>query len=180
MKVRLPSKLPHLNAAITKVAYPNPSKGMCFHRSVGFVLDVPPAKLCVGTFRGANEEELLTVANASPVPFIHCWAEIGDKVYAPTTIEAQGGRLMPFNRTEYYTKNGTRDVYRLSRQELRQLSETYGLARHLLYDEPVRGDVGFAIVILDALGVSHTTSADGGIVPGGNDEPLPLYLRRQD
>lgn len=166
MKLRLPAKLPHLNAALSKTAHPDPRKGLCFHRTVGFVLDVPQAHLCVGTLRGATSEEMVRTPEASPVPFLHCWAEIGGNVYAPTTIEASGGRLRPFSREAYYAGNGVHNVITMSRKQLKDLSEEFGLAEHLLYDRPVRGGKGFAVVILDALTVRHAVGETGGIVPG--------------
>jgi hypothetical protein len=163
---QLPRKLPHLNGAIGLVPIAE-GKGMCFHRSVGFVLDVPPAKLAVGVLRAATDEELMVNPAASQVPFIHCWAEIGSSVYAPTTIEAQGGRLRPFKRAEYYQQNGVHNVSYMSRRTLRQLSDRYGLSDHLIYHTPVRDNAKFGAIILDALGVEHILNAGGGLLPGG-------------
>jgi hypothetical protein len=164
---RLPRKLPHLNAALMLTPKEDQTKGMCFHRTVGFVLDVPPARLCVGTLRAATEEELREIPHASPVPFIHCWAQIGQSVYAPTTIEAQAGRLRPFKLDEYYLKNGVSDVRMLTRRTLLQLSEKYGLAHHLLYRTPVRENMAFADVILSAVEVEYVLNESEGVLPAG-------------
>ncbi len=165
MKTKLPTKLPHLNSALLLRGYPDTSTGMCFHRTVAFVLDVPAAKLFIGTLKGATAEELLQNPRNSPVRFIHCWAQIGSQVYAPTTIEAQGGRLKPFTEIHYYQNNDVRDVKVMSRHTLIQLSKKYGLAEHLLYHQPIRNEAKFGYIILDALRVSHTLSTDGGLIP---------------
>lgn len=154
-------KLPHFMGSM-KLTGP---RGMCFHRSVGLVLDIPIAKLCVGTFRGATPEELKHFPNYSDVPFIHCWVEIGKSVYAPTTIEHLG-RLTPFNREEYYHLNEAKDVRYMSRATLLRLSREHGLAQHLLDFSPLKGDSKFASVILDELGVSYALTDRGGLVPG--------------
>jgi hypothetical protein len=138
---------------------------MCFHRTAGFVLDIPQAKLCVGIFRAATPEELKAHPNYSPVPFLHCWAEVGSVVYAPTTIEAVG-KLTPFNREEYYRLNDARDIRYMSRATLLRLSREHGLANHLLDFTPLKGSSKFATIILDELGVSHVTNEKGGVIPG--------------
>jgi hypothetical protein len=129
------------------------------------VLDIPIAKLAVGTFRGATPEELEQYPNYSPVPFIHCWVEIGNSVYAPTTVETLG-RLTPFNRAEYYNLNKAKDVRYMSRATLLRLSREHGLAQHLLDFSPLKGSSKFASVILDELGVSYALNERGGLVPG--------------
>jgi hypothetical protein len=142
-------------------------KGLCFHRTVGFVLDVPPAKLYVGIFRGGTPEEIAANPAVSAIPFIHCWAQINEFVYAPTTIEAQGGRLRPFAQAEYYERNGTKVLGIMGRHELKQLSKEYGLAQHLLYHTPVRGDAAFSDIILNKLEVSYTLTDQKGVIPAG-------------
>lgn len=148
-------------------------RGMCFHRTVGFVLDEPRAKLCVGIFRGATEEELKENPHFSDVPFFHCWAEIGTTVIAPTTIEATGGRLCGFDRDEYYERNAAKDIVRMNRARLLQLSKEHGLAQHLLYFKPLVGNAKFADIILNDLGIKFTISDCGGVIPGmRKDEPV--------
>lgn len=163
LKFRFPpeNKLPHFIGSM-RLSGP---RGMCFHRSVGLVLDIPQAKLCVGIFRAATPEELKQFPNYSPVPFIHCWVEIGNSVYAPTTIE-QLGRLTPFVKDEYYRLNEAKDVRYMSRATLLRLSREHGLAQHLLDFTPLKGDSRFASVILDELKMGHTTNVGGGVIPG--------------
>jgi hypothetical protein len=168
-KSLLPRKMPHLDGAMRLIG----PRGMCFHRTVGLVLDVPRAQLCVGVFRAATAEELADNPHFSHTPFIHCWAEISNKIYAPTTIEATGGRLVGFNKDEYYERNGAKNIVRMSRARLLQLSKAYGLARYLLYSEPLVGDAKFSGVILDELGVDYVVTDGGGVIPGvSRDEPL--------
>jgi hypothetical protein len=168
-KFKFPKRMPHLEGALRLTG----PRGMCFHRTVGLVLDVPRAQLCVGIFREATEEERRKNPEFSDVPFLHCWAEIGSIVYAPTTIEATGGKLYGFNRAEYYEHNQARNIVRMKRARLLQLSKLHGLADHLLYFKPLEGNSKFASVILDDLGVKHIESSRGGVIPGvGKDEPL--------
>lgn len=60
--------------------------GTCFHRAAAFVLDVPGAKLCLGTFSEATEEEAGANPSASRHDFIHAWAEVSGCVFAPSML----------------------------------------------------------------------------------------------
>lgn len=157
-----PKKMPHLEATLDRIG----KHGACFFRSVGFVLDVPQAKLCVGTFPAATAEELIDNPAYSAEPFLHCWAEVGDAVFAPTTYESCNRQLVPFQRDSYYEGNGAKDVVCMSRAQLLRLSRKYGLGKHLLYLRPLGGNLRFATVILDELGISHALSKEMGLIPG--------------
>lgn len=157
-----PKKMPHLEATMDRIG----RNGACFFRSVGLVLDVPQAKLCTGTFKPATPEERAVNPDMSDEPFIHCWTEIGGKVYAPTAYESCENHLYGFNRDDYYEGNGAKDVVCMDRARLLRLSRKYGLGKHLLYLRPLEGNLRFASIILDELGVSHTLSKEMGLIPG--------------
>jgi hypothetical protein len=156
-------KLAHLRGALDFGA-PG-GKGTCFLRAAGFVLDMPGAVLCLGTVRAATEAERATIPNASPVPFIHCWAEFGDMVFAPTTIEQMGFRLRPMDRAGYYAINGVRDVVRMTRRALLHLSGEIGLSAHLRHGCPVRGDVTASEAIVIASGIAYRVGELGSVLP---------------
>jgi hypothetical protein len=173
-KFKFPKHMPHLEGSLRLIGHKGPGGGgMCFHRSIGLVLDVPQARLMVGTFRAATPEECAANPLFSPVPFIHCWTMIGNKIYAPTTYEGHGHRLVPMDPEAYYERNGARDIVGMNRATVLRLSKKYGLAQHLVYFTPLKGQARFADVILDELGISHVTHKNGGVIPGvGGDEPL--------
>lgn len=155
-------RMHHLQAAMKLGSV----RGPCFFRAVAFVLDVPRAKLCIGTFRAGTPEEQLEGDHISKVPFIHAWCEVGDAVFAPSTYERCHNQLVAFDRDDYYRQNDAKDVVYMSRANLKRLSATYGLGKYILYLAPLKGGLRFADVILDELGVKHRTSADGGVLPG--------------
>lgn len=174
-KLQLPANLPHLTGSLG-LAVPDGqlAGGMCFHRTVGFVLDVPMAKLCVGIFRAATAEELAENPELSPEPFIHCWPEVGEQAFLLSRIDRRQ-RMVPRAKTShYYAMNGTTNVVRMSRKPLLHLSSRYGLAQHLLYHAPLVGDAKFGQVILDYLGVGYRISDRGGLVPGSSKGNEPL------
>lgn len=165
-KLTLPTRLPHLDGAmVLRPAAQYIDRGMCFHKTVGFVLDVPMAKLFVGTFRAATPEEIAEHPELSPEPFIHCWPQVGNVVFGLNYIS--GSFTIPrFPQAAYYQQNGATNVVSMSRARLIQLSRQYGLARHLLYHDDLVGDAKFGSVILDELGVNHVISERGGLIPG--------------
>ena len=140
-------------------------RGMCMHRSAALVFDVPAAVLMFGTFRPQEPEERKHFANESAVPFIHCWVEYKGVVFAPTTIEAAGMRLIPMDREGYLRANGARDLHSLSRPALLKLDRQYGLKRVLRTGERCKCGASFGAILLDAAGVPWTLSEDGGVVP---------------
>jgi hypothetical protein len=154
--------MPHLEASFKLIG----PRGPCFFRAVALVLDVPQAKLMVGTFRAATPEEQAASPEVSPVPFIHAWTEIHGAVFAPTTYESCNAQLVPFDLVDYYQRNGTRDVVCMDRARLLRLSRKYGLDKYILYGAPLEGNLKFASVILDELGVRHRMSTDNGLLPG--------------
>jgi hypothetical protein len=178
-KLKLPNHLPHFTAAVD-LDPPDgqPARGLCFHRTVGFVLDTPVAKLCVGTFRAATEEEIAFGAqhgmDVSPEPFIHCWPEAGEIAFMLAAANRRNRVINRIDRTQYYEQNGTTNVVRLSRKQLLDLSSRYGLAQNILYRQPLVGDAKFAEVILDFLGVGYRISDRGGLIPGSSKGNEPL------
>lgn len=157
-------RLPHVYGAINMPTdHPH---GLCIHRAAGFVLDVPGSTLCFGTIRGASAQEIAEIGpRASTVPFIHAWAEIKNEVYAPTLIERMGGKLLGIDRDEYYAANRVRDVYRLDRPKLLKIAKAIGLSRHLTKHVETKDGASVGESLLNAAGVPHRLTDDGGIVP---------------
>lgn len=160
--VSIRKSMPHLWGAMHMIGYAG--NGLCIHRAAGFVLDTPGAELCFGTFRAASPEELAVDPRGSTEPFIHAWAELEGYAYAPTTIEAMG-RLVPIDRDYYYRINGARDIRRLSRKDVLRISGEIGLSAHLRHDKPTRNGASVGQTLMDAAGVRHAVTADGGIIP---------------
>jgi hypothetical protein len=155
---------PHLWRVLMDFNADNPAKGACFHRGVALTLDMPLAKLCIGTLREATDEEQRTIKGASTEPFIHCWVEVRETVYAPTTIEA-AGELVAWPKDEYYSKNGVRDVTRASRRTILQLSKKHAWSSHMLRDKPHKLAAPLGGVLLIELGIRHKVNGGGGIIP---------------
>lgn len=163
-KLTLPTRLPHLDGAL-KMEPMEAGRGLCFHKTAGFVLDAPMAKLYVGTFRGATTQELEENPDFSPEPFIHCWPQVGKIVLGLNYIQL-GGTIPRFDEQRYYEWNGASNVVSMPRKRLLELSRAYGLSEHLLYHVPLVGRAKFGSLILDELGVSHAISDRGGLIPG--------------
>lgn len=148
----------HLVGALQMTA----KNGLCIHLSAALVMDVPGSMLCAGTFNAATPEQAATIPAASPVPFIHAWAEYRGKIFAPTLIKRLGG-LFPVDAQEYFAINGARDIHRLARPELLRLAKAIGLSAHLRLGKPAKHSVG--VTILKAMGLETADDGNGGIVP---------------
>lgn len=160
------AEFPLLFAVIHNMESKARATGLCFHRSVAMLLDMPiAAELCIGTLKCATPEELAANPILSPTPFIHCWIEYGTKLFAPTTYEAAGGYIMVMDRDEYYAKNGVRDVHRLNRYTVKKLADKHRLRPHLRNSSPLEEGTHFASIFLEAADVFWTISDRGGIVP---------------
>lgn len=151
-------KHPHLFGAMLMEGMPGTN--LCIHRAAGFVLDTPGAELCFGTLRPRLDGP---PPQDRAEPFIHAWAELRGQVYAPTTIEANGGRLDPFPQELYYAVNGVSDVRRLTRGEVLRLSGQIRLSAHLRRGTMPKASVGGTL--LDAAGVSWKENEKGGLIP---------------
>jgi hypothetical protein len=90
--------------------------------------------------------------------------EVRETVYAPTTIEA-AGYLVPWDREEYYSKNGVRDVTRTDRAIIMRLSKKHSWSDHILRDKPHKLAAPLGGVLLIELGVRHKVNGGGGIIP---------------
>lgn len=156
-------RLPHLLGAMRLRNEHN--QGLCIHRSAGFVLDTPGSNLFFGVFRAASPEEREDDPHASPEPFIHCWAEYQGAVYAPTTIERMGGKLVPYDRVEYYAVNGITNIHSISRPKLLRISAEIGLSAHLRLGRPTRNQVSVGGTLLDAAGMPYRVNSKGGVLP---------------
>lgn len=156
---RLPAKMPHLEGAL-RLSGP---RGLCFHRAVGFVLDVIPATLVIGRIREANEEERRVLGeDASPTPFIHAWCEWRGLLWAPTTMERAGG-LFPVPRAMYLERNGAKVLATMSRGEVMRLSREWGFSQHLRKFKPLVGGVSFGSILLERAGVPWKDNGLGGV-----------------
>jgi hypothetical protein len=155
--------MPHFEGAMNHQSAPG--KGLCFHRAVGFVIDIPRAELVIGTVRGASPEELAVNPNASPIAFIHAWVELAGAVIAPTTMEAMGMRIVPMKRQSYYEANGITDTTVRSREWVRLVARQHGLDKHLRYHKPIPNGGSFAAILLSEAGVRYR-NVDGAALPG--------------
>jgi hypothetical protein len=144
--VTLPKKMPHLRGAKKLVGHPG--QKLCVHESAAFVLDVPGAVLCIGTFRASTPEEIAATPNASPVPFIHAWAEWGGLVWSPTAMRT-------CSPDAYYAANGARDIKRLPRPVLLKIAREIDLSRHLRLGYPTRDNASVSGALLQAAGVPY-------------------------
>lgn len=158
-----PKRYPHLEGAMRLTSESN--QGLCIHRSAGFVLDTPGARLCFGVFRAATSEERQSDPNASLEPFIHCWAEHRGMVYAPTTIERMGGKLVPYRRDDYYDVNGITNIRCLARPDLLRLAREIGLSAHLRLGKPTRNGASVGGTLLGAVKMPYRISPSGGLIP---------------
>lgn len=159
---RLPANLPHLLGAMNLEG----PRGLCFHRAVGFMLDVGPPKLptlVIGRVREANEEERAKLGdNASPTPFIHAWCEWQGMVFAPTLIEAMNG-LFPVDPVMYLERNGAKELARLTRGDVKRLDRLHGYSAHLRKFTPLKGGESFGGSLLKAAGVQWRDNGLGGV-----------------
>lgn len=160
------SMLPHLNAAM---AYKGrDGSNSCVQRSVALALDLRGSVVTFGTLRAATPEQIEAgevPANASRVPFIHCWVERGDTLYAPTTVERTGGCLVPMKREAYYELNGARDVRRVPLHDFRRIARRFGLSAALKHKSQRFGDGKVTEALLDAAGVRYVLSENRSLLP---------------
>lgn len=139
-------------------------RGLCFHRAVGFVLDVIPATLVIGRIREANDEERAALGpDASPTPFIHAWCEWRGELFAPTTIERNGGKLVPIDRQMYLERNGAKVLATMTRGEVKRLDKEFGFSAHLRKFTPLKHGVSFGGILLERAGVPWRDNGLGGV-----------------
>lgn len=146
------------------------SQGMCIHRSVALVLDVPRSELVFGVFNNfaTPEEAAEIIANGqlpSREPFVHAWMEHQGVVFAPTTIERMNGELIPQHRRGYYDINKATRIKRLGRGVVQALVQQYDFLPVLRGERLPHNGVSFGTVFLDAANVKWKASADGGVIP---------------
>lgn len=163
--------MPHLYGCVTRLGGLF-GKGLCFHRSIALLYDWKDSELVVGKFRAATPEEQKTTPNASKVPFIHCWAERNGEVYAPSTIEAQGGLLRPMNREGYYKLNGAEVWGRMDIKALRKAAAGTGLASHVRYGTSLLAGEAASNIILKALNIPYGITKFRSIVPVDSPEAV--------
>lgn len=131
--------------------------GSCVQRSVALALDLPGrAVVTFGTLRAATPEEVEQIGpQASRVPFIHCWVEVGDRVLAPTTLERAEGYLLPMARAAYYDTNAVRDPCPVPRADFERIVRRFRLASALKHGSARFGDGAITTALLEAARVRY-------------------------
>lgn len=158
--------LRHLSAAL---AFKGRSGlGSCVQRSVALALDLPQAVVVFGTLRAASDEEIErgeAPHNASRVPFIHCWLELGPAVLAPTTIERAGGLVVPMSRESYYELNDVRDARPVPRDAFDRIARRHRLSAALKHLSQRFGNHSVTEELLNAAGVKYVLGPDRALLP---------------
>jgi hypothetical protein len=158
------SELRYLQAA-TALRGTGESGQACIQWAAALALDLRQGLLTFGTTRAATPEELVSIPGASPVPFIHAWVEIGQTLYAPTTLARTDWWLVPFDRDDYYTRNGVTDVHRLARARFEAIVKRWGLAAALKHGAARAGSGQLADALLQAAGVRYVVGEGRGVLP---------------
>lgn len=111
-------QLRHLNATLTKF-FPL-GRGNCFQRSVAMVMDVPTAKLKIGTVTSDHR-------------YLHAW--VGDRgvFYDPSRFE-EDGRLNPFDPGHYIVSESVSDIHTVDRKWVLDFARRGSLSRWMLGD----------------------------------------------
>lgn len=136
--------LPYLNAAVN---FTSAHGNQCVQRSAALMFDIRNATFVFAAMRAATEEEQKIIKDASPVPFIHAWVEVGDQVLAPTLLERFNFDLQPVPKDIYYQANGVGRTWRLSQDEFMKVAKKIGLASALKHGKDRAG----SRVTVDAL-----------------------------
>jgi len=154
MSARL-EDLRHLKASLAFTG--RAGSGSCVQRSVALALDLQGRGVVTfGTLRAATPEEVAAIGpHASREPFIHCWVEVGETVYAPTTLERTGGRLLPMARAAYYELNAVRDVCPVPRAAFVAIARRFRLSAALRHGSARFGDGAITTALLQAAGVRY-------------------------
>jgi hypothetical protein len=153
----------HLSAAL---AYSGRGGlGSCVLRSVALALDLRSAVLTFGTMRAATDEEATYIANASRVPFIHCWLELDGRVIAPTTIERTAGVLVPMSRESYYDLNGVSDVRPVPRDKFDAIARRFRLSAAFRHTSPRAGNGEITEALLAAAKVRYVLGEHRALLP---------------
>jgi hypothetical protein len=155
-------ELRYLHAAMH---YKGTANNACVQWSMGLALDMKRAVVTFGTLRAATPDEVASIPGASLVPFIHCWVEVGEIVYAPTTLERSGGVLVPFDRADYYDRNGVSDVRHVLREAFDDIAHRYRLTSALKHLSPRFGSSAVAGELLRAAGVQYVLDEHRALLP---------------
>lgn len=167
----LPARMKHLEGAINMIGL----RGMCFHRSVAFVLDVPQAILVVATIPAATPEQRAENPEFSDVDFIHAWPQACGLVFPPSWMTPEG-TMKAVSTSEYYKENNPYNFHYMKRATLKKLSKEYGFTRHFSHFTPLKDNASFGGIILNTLGIPYEVSEDGGVIPssGRKNESVSL------
>lgn len=153
-------ELRHLYAALDFTG--RGGSGSCVQRSVALALDLQGRGVVTfGTLRAATDEEIERIGpNASRVPFIHCWVEVGETLLAPSTLERTDGYLVPMARAAYYELNAVRDVGRVPRAAFETIARRFRVRAALRHGSARFGDGAITSALLDAAGVRYVVGPE--------------------
>ena len=152
-------RLPYLAGAIA-LGLPDPSKRLCFHRSVALTMDCPSLKLVVGKMEGIAERDW--IPGASLVPWYHAWCESGARLLSPASIEQHDNVLQAFCPRMWHSFNPSIETRVLARRTVLKLARIHNWHGYFLKHKPI--ETALPIAILEELGFSYFVGPSGEIL----------------
>lgn len=141
--------LRHLKATLTIFNL----TGNCFQQSVAMVMDVPTAKLKIGTVK--TDHRLL-----------HAWVEDRGIFYDPSRFAKDGG-LKPLNAATFIEGGSISDIHTVSRKWVLDFAKRGSLSRWMLTEDDTYHTLGKIMghALLDELGIPYVVDDEGFLLP---------------
>ena len=145
------SGLRHLRATLAN--FTPRGRGNCVQQSVAMVMDVPTAKLKIGTVFDGHS-------------YLHAWVEDRGIFYDPSRFE-EDGHLNAFEPGRYIESQCISDIHTASRKWVLDFARRGSLSRWMLRDDDTHHTLGGIMgeVILQELGVPFSVDEEGFLLP---------------
>lgn len=143
------NRLRHLHATLTNFNL----LGNCFQQAVAMVMDVPTAKLKIGTAKTEHE-------------FLHAWVEDRGVFYDPSRF-AKDGDLAPFDPACFIENWSIRDIHTVSRKWVLDFAKRGSLSKWILTEDETYHTLGKIMghALLDEIGISYRVDDEGFLFP---------------
>lgn len=144
-------KLRHLKATIEN--FTPSGRGNCVQQSVAMVMDVPTAKLVIGTLFSDHS-------------YLHAWVQDRGVFYDPSCFVRDGG-LIPYEKEPYIARARASDLHIVNRKWVLDFAKRGALSPWMLRKDNTYHTLGNIMghVLLDELGVPYRVDQQGYLLP---------------
>jgi hypothetical protein len=131
--------------------------GNCFQRAVALVMDVPTAKLVVGTCEDRQDKHL----------YLHCWVENRGIYLDPSKFEEHGNQIKPIQKDAFVAVLGARDIHVIDRKWVIDFARSGNLKDWILKRDDTYHTLGGVMgeVLMERRGIPYRVDEHGALLP---------------